>query len=89
VTFRPQKVSVTGITCAAGGTWRPAAAAGMSAALPASELRSNAVPSSPSVLRMPRFYGRQPRADKAAIGIELRCSCDLGKLKAASTTKDS
>jgi len=80
---------VTGITCAAGGKSRPAAAAGMSAALPASELRSNAVPSSRRVLRILRFYGRALQADKAAFGIELRCGFDLGKLKGASTTKGS
>ena len=54
------------MTFAAGGNWRPAAAAGMSAALQAGELRSNAVPNSPSVLRMLQFYGRTLRADKAA-----------------------
>jgi len=41
------------------------------------------------VLRILQFYGRHPRADKAAIGIELRGSFDLGKLKGASTAKDS
>jgi hypothetical protein len=61
----------------------------MSAALPAGELSSNTVPSSPSVLRIPQFYGRAPRADKAAVGIGLRCGFDLGKLKGASTTKGS
>jgi len=77
------------MTCAAGGNRRPAAAAGMSAALPASELSSNTVPSSLGVLRIPQFYGRAPRADKAAFGIGLRCGFDLGKLKGASTTKGS
>jgi len=38
---------------------------------------------------MPQFYGRHPRADKATIGIELRCRFDLGKLEGASITKDS
>jgi hypothetical protein len=61
----------------------------MSAALPASELRSNTVPSRPSVLRILQFYGRAPGADKAASGIELRCAFDLGKLEGASTTKGS
>jgi hypothetical protein len=61
----------------------------MSAALPAIELKSNTVPSSPSVLRILQFYGRAPRADKAAFGIELRCGFDLGKLNGASTTKGS
>jgi hypothetical protein len=86
VTFCPQSVSVTGFTGAAGGNRRPAAAAGMSAALTANELRSNAVANSPSALRIPQFYGGGPRTDKAAFGIALRSGFDVGKLEVASTS---